>query len=57
MLEGYTLVLDKSGTSLSEVEFVVYFQPNLDITDSVVQDLNRGYRKNAKDPAAAASDK
>ena len=57
VLEGYTLVLDKSGISLSEVEFVVYFQPNLDITDSVVQDLNRGYRKNAKDPAAAASDK
>ena len=57
VLEGYTLVLDKSGTSLSEVEFVVYFQPNLDITESVVQDLNRGYRKNASDPAAAASDK
>ena len=57
VLEGYTLVLDKSGTSLSDVQFVVYFQPNLDITDSVVQDLNRGYRKNANDPAAAASDK
>ena len=57
VLEGYTLVLDKSGTSLSDVQFVVYFQPNLDITESVVQDLNRGYRKNAKDPAAAASDK
>ena len=57
VLEGYTVVLDKSGISLSDVQFVVYFQPNLDITDSVVQDLNRGYRKNAKDPAAAASDK
>ena len=57
VLEGYTLVLDKSGTSLSDVQFVIYFQPNLDITESVVQDLNRGYRKNAQDPAAAASDK
>ena len=57
VLEGYTVVLDKSGISLSDVQLVVYFQPNLDITDSVVQDLNRGYRKNAKDPAAAASDK
>ena len=57
VLEGYTLVLDKSGISLSEVSLVVYFQPNLDITDSVVQDLNRGYRKNAQDPAAAASGK
>ena len=57
VLEGYTIVLDKSGTSLSDVQFVIYFQPNLDITESVVQDLNRGYRKNAQDPAAAASDK
>lgn len=57
VLEGYTIVLDKSGTSLSDVQFLVYFQPNLDITESVVQDLNRGYRKNAQDPAAAASDK
>ena len=58
VLEGYTVVLDKSGKSMSDVGFVVYFQPNLDITESVIQDLNRGYRKNAKDPAgAAASDK
>ena len=57
VLEGYTIVLDKSGTSLSDVQFVIYFQPNLDITESVVQDLNRGYRKNANDPAAVASDK
>ena len=57
VLEGYTVVLDKSGISLSDIQFVVYYQPNLDITESVVQDLNRGYRKNANDPAAAASDK
>ena len=60
VLEGYTIVLVKSGESLNDVGFVVYIQPGLDITDSIIQDLNRGYRKNAKDPvagAAAASDK
>ncbi len=58
VLEGYTVVLDQSGGSLDDVGFVIYAQPGLDITDSIIQDLNRGYRKNAKDPAgAAASDK
>ena len=58
VLEGYTIVLDQSGESLNDVGFVIYVQPGLDITDSIIQDLNRGYRKNAKDPAgAAASDK
>ena len=55
VIEGYTIVLDKSGESLNNVDFVVYFQPNLDITDSIIQDLNRGYRKDAKDPAGAAA--
>ena len=55
VLEGYTIVLDQSGESLNDVGFVIYVQPNLDITESVIQDLNRGYRKNAKDPAAAAA--
>ena len=58
VLEGYTVVLDQSGESLNDVGLVVYVQPGLDITDAIIQDLNRGYRKNAKDPAgAAASDK
>ena len=58
VIEGYTIVLDQSGESLNDVGFVIYVQPGLDITDSIIQDLNRGYRKNAKDPAgAAASDK
>lgn len=58
VLEGYTIVLDQSGESLNDVGFVIYVQPGLDITDSIIQDLNRGYRKNAKNPAgAAASDK
>ena len=55
VLEGYTIVIDKSGKSTSDVGFVIYVQPNLDITESVIQDLNRGYRKNAKDPAGTAA--
>ena len=55
VLEGYTIVLDKSGESLNDVGFVIYVQPGLDITDSVIQDLNRGYRKNAKDPVGASA--
>ncbi len=55
VLEGYTIVLDQSGESLNDVGFVIYVQPGLDITDAIIQDLNRGYRKNAKDPAGAAS--
>ena len=55
VLEGYTIVLDKSGETLNNVESVIYFQANLDITESIIQDLNRGYRKNAKDPAGAAA--
>jgi Skp family chaperone for outer membrane proteins len=55
VLEGYTIVLDQSGESLNDVGFVVYVQPGHDITDAIIQDLNRGYRKNAKDPAGAAA--
>ena len=54
VIEGYTIVLDQSGESLNDVGFVIYVQPGLDITDAIIQDLNRGYRKNAKDPAGTA---
>ena len=58
VIEGYTIVFDQSGGSLDDIGFVIYAQPGLDITDDIIQDLNRGYRKNANDPAgAAASDK
>ena len=55
VLEGYTIVLDQSGDAMGDIGFVIYSQPNLDITDAVIQDLNRGYRKNANDPAAGAA--
>ena len=54
VLEGYTIVLDRSGNAMDDVGFVIYYQPNLDITESIIQELNRGYRKNAKDPVGAA---
>ena len=54
VLEGYTIVLDKSGESLNDVELVIYVQPGLDITDAIIQDLNRGYHKDANDPAGTA---
>ena len=45
-------------TQISDMYTKLYAQPGLDITDDIIQDLNRGYRKNANDPAgAAASDK
>ena len=55
VIEGYTIVFDQSGGSLDDIGFVIYAQPGLDITDAIIQDLNRGYRKNAKDPAEAAA--
>lgn len=50
VLYGYALVLDSSGDSLNDVSMVIFFQDKLDITESVITDLNRGYRTNAKDP-------
>ena len=54
VIEGYTIVLDQSGGSLEDIGFVIYVQPGLDITDAIIQDLNRGYHKDANDPAGAA---
>ena len=53
ILQGYTLVLDKSGHSLNDTNLVVFHAPSLDITDEILRDLNRGYRKNAGKPVAA----
>ena len=50
-LEGYALVLDKSGMTLNNIPAIIYFNPAMDITDGVIKDLNRGHEKDA-----AASD-
>ena len=50
VIEGYTLVLDKTEDPLRGISFVIYSQPSLDITETVIRNLNRGYRTNAKNP-------
>lgn len=56
ILQGYTLVLDKSGHSLNDTQLVVFHAPSMDITDEILRDLNRGYKKNAKNPVGAPTD-
>lgn len=46
-LEGYSLVLDKSGMTMNSIPAVIYFNPAMEITDSVVKDLNRGHESEA----------
>ncbi len=41
-LHGYTLVLDKSGKTLNDIPSIIYHNPALDITESVLVHLNRG---------------
>ena len=43
-LQGIDLVLDHSGSTSNEISAVVYFKPSLDITKSVLDDLNRAYK-------------
>ena len=47
-LAGYSLVLDKSGNSLNNIALIIYHSPSIDITKSVLQELNRGYKKKDK---------
>jgi len=41
-LEGYTLVVDKSGKTLNGIPSIIYSSPTADITDPVITELNRG---------------
>lgn len=41
-VEGYTIVLDKSGMTLNNIPTVIYSNPSLDITDSIIKTLNLG---------------
>lgn len=42
LLQGYTIVLDKSGATLNNIPAVMYHNPSIDITDNILRDLNRG---------------
>ncbi len=41
-LDGYAVVLDSSGKTTNNISPVVFFQSNLDISETVLRDLNRG---------------
>lgn len=40
--QGYTAVIDSSGQSLNAVESIVYHDPRLEITDQILEILNKG---------------
>lgn len=48
-VENYDIVLDYSGKTTTNLGSVVFFKSNLDITEKVLEELNRGNRA----PAAA----
>lgn len=53
VIENADIVLDISGRTTSNISSVIYFKPNLDITDKVLEELNRGNQeaqKNAQQP-------
>jgi len=48
ILEGWTLILDKSGISLNDIPVVLYNSPEIDLTQSILDELNRTYRSESK---------
>lgn len=56
LLEGYQLVLDKSGMTMNSISTVVYHTKDMDITDSVLETLNRGYSMDAANPLKGAEE-
>lgn len=44
-LAGYTLVIDRSGKTLNGISSVLYYKADMDITQEILQDLNRGHQK------------
>ena len=39
---GYNLVLDYSGRTLNNLPAVIYFTPDSDITDTILELINKG---------------
>lgn len=50
MLRGWSLVLDRSGSTSNEISAVIFFLPKMDITQSVLEELNRAYKKTSSEP-------
>lgn len=49
ILEGWTMALDKSGITLNDLPIVIYNVSSVDITQAVLDDLNRAYRSGKKE--------
>jgi outer membrane protein len=47
-LEGYVLVIDKSGKTLNGIPSLIYYSPSIDITEPVITELNRGNPESQK---------
>lgn len=48
--KGYIIVLDISGKTLNNIPSVMYFSPVLELTDSVLEEINRGAAKKTEKP-------
>lgn len=47
-LAGYTVIFDKSGKSLSNIPVIIYHAPGVDLTETIVKELNRGHETDKK---------
>ena len=47
-LEGYTIVFDKSGKTFNNIPVVMHNSPAVDITNGVLEELNRGHKTKKK---------
>lgn len=52
--QGYTAILDSSGSSLNGVGVVIYSDPRLDVTATVIERLNKGRPAEGAASGAAA---
>jgi len=44
-IEGYILVIDRSGKTLNGISSILYHKADMDITQVILKDLNRGREK------------
>lgn len=47
--QGYQAVIDSSGQSLNGVEMILYTDPKIDITDTILDQLNKGKQEEKSD--------
>ena len=54
--EGYDLVFDSNGKSLNRMPVVLHYPKNLDITDHVITEINRGHEEEVQKAKAAQAE-